>query len=339
VKFRVRCPSCTKLYEVESKDILNEAPLFQCITCETRFSFEVPTKDSQQIQTFVINSPHDLKFKEEPVMADRSSNSRRELSEGIEAGMAVGFTAPVVKGTLVTKNLVHGHAVKENSESGSQTRACPKCGAINNRRSTECYSCHVIFERLEGLPLDPLLRAQPSLVRKWKPCWINFTNEDLHNDFIRSCHELDALRFAMMKYEEIKSAQGGDALCDQMIAKINSLMIVGLSQKSRTKEPQTPKKPQWQKFAYWAPYVLSLFLITWGMLSLGHRNLIGLGVALFCLATGVIMMAKGKISVSDFLINRLAKKAYRLRSCIEHTYVADEVFFLTTLYIDFSRAC
>lgn len=253
MKFRVRCPSCAKLYEVESKDILNEAPLFQCIACETRFSFEIPVKDSQQIQTFIISGPQDLKPKAGSVVVDRS-----------------------------------------------QTRACPKCGAINNRRSTECYSCHVIFERLEGLPLDPHLRAQPSLVRKWKTLLDNFTNEDLHNEFIRSCHELDALRFAMMKYEEIRSAQGGDVLCDQMVAKINSLMMVGLSQKSLTKDTQVNKRPQWQKFAYWAPYVLSLFLITWGMLSLGHRNLIGIGVALFCLATGVIMMAKGKISASDF---------------------------------------
>lgn len=181
-----------------------------------------------------------------------------------------------------------------------EMKTCPKCGALNGRRSHECYSCHVIFERLEGLPQDPSLRAQPSLVRRWKNLLENFEDETLHEEFLRNCAALDALRFATAKYEEIRAAQGGDALCDRMLARIQSMMLVGLEQKPLAKKSPA-EKPKWQKYLFWGPYTLSALLILWGMLNLGHRNLIGLGVAIFCMASGLIVMIKGKISLSDFV--------------------------------------
>lgn len=254
VKLKIRCPHCTKLYEVDSSDIHSEMPLFQCISCATRFSFEFPPGDPAQVDCFAV----DLPSMETSVT---SSNAAQQ---------------------------------QENMKS------CPKCGALNGRRSKECYSCHVIFERLEGLPKDVSLRAQPSLVRKWKNLVENFDKQELHDEFIRACHELDASRFAILKYEELKAAQGGDPQCDQMIARINSLMMVGLSQKPLGKS-ELLAKPKWHKYLYWGPFGLSALMILMGMVNLGHRNLIGVGVALSTMAAGLIIMIRGKISLSDFL--------------------------------------
>lgn len=258
VKLKIRCPSCTKLYEVASEDIHSETPLFQCISCDTRFSFEFPPVNPQNIKCFSI------------------SNS--ELQSAAQ------------------------HQEPASEAKVQEMKSCPKCGALNGRRSKECYSCHVLFEKLEGLPKDPTLKAQPSLVRKWKNLLENFSNEELHNEFIRDCHELDALRFAMLKYEELKKAQGGDSKCDEMIARINSLMVVGLTQRQPlVKKAETEARPKWQKYVYWGPFGLSALLILMGMVNLGHRNLIGAGVALAFMATGLIVMIRGKISISDFI--------------------------------------
>lgn len=265
MKLKVRCPSCAKLYEVESEEILNEVPLFQCISCDSRFAFEYPPVDPQQVATFLVNV-----------------NSSSQPQEALDVAQQQVSRA--------------GGSVAD-----SEMKACPKCGALNSRRAEECYSCHVLFQRLEGLPLDSSLRAQPSLVRKWKNLLENFENENLHDEFIRSCHELDALRFAVMKYEEIKTAQGGDLLCDQMIAKINSLMLVGLSQNPGARSEEDLSRAKWQKYLFWGPYSVSALLILWGILSLGHRNLIGVGVALACMTSGLIVMVKGRISISDFI--------------------------------------
>jgi hypothetical protein len=152
------------------------------------------------------------------------------------------------------------------------------------------------------LPQDPTLRAQPSLVRKWKTLLENFESQDLHDEFIRSCGELDAYRFAILKYEEIKAAQGGDALCDQMIARVNSLMMVELAQKPVAKNQMAKQeRPKWMKYMYIGPFALSGLLILWGMVNLGHRNLIGVGVALTCMAAGLIVMIRGRLSLSDFV--------------------------------------
>ncbi|WP_374028119.1 hypothetical protein ACES2J_05815 [Bdellovibrio bacteriovorus] len=272
MKLKIRCPSCAKLYEVESDDIQTESPLFQCISCEGRFSFEYPPQDPANVICFAVSL------------------------EAEEASLAE--SAP----ELEKSELVLAAKRQEEIavEPGAQEmKGCPKCGALNGRRAKECYSCHVIFEKLEGLPKDPSLKAQPSLVRKWKNLVENFDNESLHDEFIRSCHELDALRFAILKYEDLKTAQGGDPQCDQMIARINSLMMVGLSQKPTAKDQAM--KPKWNKYMYWGPFGLSALLILLGMINLGHRNLIGVGVALACMAAGLIVMIKGKISASDFL--------------------------------------
>ncbi|WP_374029036.1 hypothetical protein [Bdellovibrio bacteriovorus] len=262
MKLKIRCPNCVKLYEVESDEIHSENPLFACISCETRFSFEFPPSDPANILCFPVT-----------VATAAAVSSAAEQQEAASVAVEPG---------------------------AQEMKSCPKCGALNGRRAKECYSCHVLFEKLEGLPKDPALKAQPSLVRKWKNLLDNFENDSLHDEFIRACHELDALRFATLKYEELKAAQGGDPLCDQMIARINSLMMVGLSQKPVAKT-EASARPKWQKYMYWGPFGLSAFLILLGMINLAHRNLIGVGVALAFMAAGLIVMIRGKISLSDFI--------------------------------------
>lgn len=279
MKLKVRCPSCAKLYEVASEDIHSETPVFQCISCEGRFGFEYPPVDAANVLTFAVSASGEVE----------SSNAQQNQEMSAEELLA-SFKEPIKEPTV-------------DHVQSQEMKSCPKCGALNGRRSKECYSCHVLFERLEGLPQDPSLRAQPSLVRKWKNVLENFDDVNLHEAFIKSCGELDAFKFAIMKYEEIKSAQGGDALCDQMIARINSMMMVGMSQKSTVKAAAAvnPDRPKWMKWIYIGPFALSGLLILWGMLNLGHRNLIGVGVALSCMAVGLIVMIRGRLSLSDFM--------------------------------------
>ncbi|UYL09547.1 hypothetical protein B9G69_003045 [Bdellovibrio sp. SKB1291214] len=282
MKLKVRCPSCAKLYEVASEDIHSETPVFQCISCDSRFGFEYPPVDAANVLTFAVSTPGMGE-------SNAQQNSPMSAEELLASFKDVTVEAPVEP----TAGQVQSQEMK----------SCPKCGALNGRRSKECYSCHVLFERLEGLPQDPSLRAQPSLVRKWKNVLENFEDVNLHEAFIKSCGELDAFKFAIMKYEEIKAAQGGDVLCDQMIARINSMMIVSMSQKPTLKSAAEVNavRPKWMKWIYIGPFALSALLILWGMLNLGHRNLIGVGVALSCMAVGLIVMIRGRLSLSDFM--------------------------------------
>lgn len=188
------------------------------------------------------------------------------------------------------------------SASSDASRECPKCGALNRKGAEECYSCHVILAKVEGLPKDRSLRAQPSLVRKWKELLQDFEDRARHEDFLMSCHLFDAHRFAILKYTELKEAQGGDAICDEMIARLNVLMSVTARNQIQAAGDENPwLTAKTRKYLMWSPFVSSALMIVIGLSNLAYRNLVGLGVALLVLTVGVLLSTKGRISLSDFV--------------------------------------
>lgn len=267
-KLRLRCPSCSKLYEVSEGDIQSHSPQFDCMSCAARFGFNYPVENPAAVETYVVQAAP------QPV---------------VEVAPAIFVEPP--KPQVAEKN---------------STKACPKCGAINEKKNEECYSCHVIFARLEQLPLDPTLKAQPSLVRKWKNLVLNFDNKELHEDFLNSCHQLEALRFGILKYEELKNAQGGsDEVCERMIFKAHGLLQVTLSGKTDgdrrfAKQSDAAPRHKWRRYILWGPLALSILMMITGYFSLGLRNLVGAGVAVMLLTFGLILFWKGRISLSDF---------------------------------------
>jgi transposase-like protein len=286
-KLRLRCPSCAKLYEVSVADIKSRSPQFDCLSCATRFGFQYDNIFSPQLETFVVSSSPEME-------------QARSFQQELEAQSFAALQQEI-------ENSAQENGKKSNQKDSS--KACPKCGAINENKTgkkmEECYSCHVIFSRLEELPLDPTLKAQPSLVRKWKNLIVNFNNKELHEDFLNSCHQLDALRFAILKYEELKSAQGGrDEVSEQMIFKAHGLLQVTLSGKAEgdlrfQKESAVPRQ-SWYKYILWAPLGVSILMILTGFFSLSLRNLVGAGVSVMLLTFGLILFWKGRISLSDF---------------------------------------
>lgn len=284
-KLRLRCPSCSKLYEVSDADIRSHSPQFDCVVCGTRFGVEfIPESKQSTISTITPTiTPTFIVAKSD------EGEKARTFQQEMEA-----------RSLAALQNEIETQASGKNP-----VRTCPKCGALNDKKLTECYSCHVLFERLDQLPLDPMLRAQPSLVRKWKNLVLNFDNMDLHDDFLKSCHELDALRFAMMKYEDLKKAQGcNDDLCKSMIARAQSLLYVTLANKSTplVAEPKTVKAPPkpWEKWVLLVPLIASMMMMIAGFASLSQRNLVGAGVAVLLLTLGLVLFWKGRISISDF---------------------------------------
>ena len=271
-KLRLRCPTCSKLYEVSDSDISSATPHFDCISCASRFTFDYPVRNFKDIATRVIfqnpATPETLSFQQE------------------------------------LENQIRLH--QTTSAPQQQSHSCPKCGAANNKGLAECYSCHVIFEKMLELPLDPTLRAQPSLVRKWKNLVLNFDNAELHEDFLKSCHELDALRFAILKYEDLQKAQGGkDDVCESMIYKAHGLLQVTLySRKSGDpfhKKESSKTIVSWHKYVFFTPLIVSALMMLSGFTSLAQRNLVGAGVAVMLLTFGLTLFWKGRVSISDFI--------------------------------------
>lgn len=196
--YKFRCPSCRRLYESDAKDIQVHNPQFECVTCKCHFGFFVPT---------VVTS-------------------EAEISCFIVSKMAP--TSVATSTTFQNENQLDDFRQDLKKQLGASLRKteqiCPKCGAAKFESATECYSCGVIFSRLEGLPSDPNLKAQPSLVKKWKEVLQDYSNDSKHETFVMACADFDALPFAKFKYQEIKSLQGVDLKAEQMLQHLEARM-------------------------------------------------------------------------------------------------------------------
>lgn len=197
-------------------------------------------------------------------------------------------------------------------------RKCPRCGKECAKSFQECPSCQVLFERLEGLPTDPSLRAQPSLVRRWKELLEDFENAELHEGFIEACRRLDALAFAASKYRELSQIQGGDPLCEQKLKLIDELvqkkLLATASPRPQMakKEPVSPfaedqqknLSPVWMRWLLAAPILVGFLLFLVGLGGWAPRNTVGAGLSIGLLGLGVVMAVKGRLSLRDFVASK-----------------------------------
>lgn len=235
----IRCPSCAKLYQVETGRIFSTTPEFQCVSCDTRFAFQFPPADPLEVPTYAV---------------------------------------------------VKAEAAPEPEK---RTRKCPRCASESPEASKECLACGVIFEKLEGLPRDPSLKAQPSLVRRWKELLADYTNEALHQSFINACREQDALAYARVQYKDLKRLQGRDEIADRMLRQISA--IAEVTQSAPLAAPSPTTLSRWEiarRILIFLPYMVGIGLVLWGVSRMGQRNMIGAGIAILLLSYGLLPEAR-----------------------------------------------
>lgn len=198
-------------------------------------------------------------------------------------------------------------ATEQKALEQSKMKSCPKCGAMNKTDALECYSCQIIFERFEKLKsrIEPTVNVQ--LIEQWQALLQDFANQQLHHDFVADCQKHGALNFALRQYTDLRKLQGSDLDCDRMIAKIETLNFIKKvnqqDQKKVQKKAQLEKLPMTkiERALLWMPFVISFILIVTGLLSRGSRNMIGFGIALAMLSVGLLVMARGQLSLRDFI--------------------------------------
>lgn len=242
--------------------IFSTSPHFQCLDCSTRFTFDFPPANPADVRARAVAPEADV-----PGTGPAAAGDAPAMSKRVSA---------------VAK------------------RKCPKCGAESPKTADECYSCHVIFEKLEGLPIDSAIRVQPSLVRRWKELLNDYGDEDLHQSFLMACRDQGALDFARLKYEHIRRMQGQDPVADRMIERIDALTAVAEIARKDANAPAAPEGTRdgtgvlartlkrWRMFAFFTPLTISLLMILWGMSHPSARNMIGAGIAVSLLSYGAI---------------------------------------------------
>lgn len=256
--FNVRCPECSKLFRVDSREIKSSSPQFQCSACKTEFSFSYPPVDLRKIETKVVRLPRDWQLAEQDI--------KEPLPQ--------------------------------------ELKNCPKCLALNPKNRNECIKCQVIFSKVEGLPLQKELGALPSLIRAWQDLLSDYNNLKKHMAFVDRCDELQALPFALKKYQSLKEAQPQDAFTQEMIKHV---LVKGIKESPVAKPwasavqvlVRLNSKINWFLVGKLSPLAASFALILMGAMSQSNKNMIGVGVSILFLTLGLTIFIKGRIKISD----------------------------------------
>lgn len=192
------------------------------------------------------------------------------------------------------------------SEMATELKACPKCQAKNPRLMKECIKCGVLFEKVENLPMDRKMGALPSLMKAWKDLMSDYENLRKHIAFVDRCEDLQALPFALKKYEDLKDALPQDAITQQMFHRVLIRQLkrraseVNWIQRLQLQIKQASAQVNWPRVRKVTPYVASALMIAIGLANPAARNLIGIGSAVIFLSAGMTIFIKGRISISDF---------------------------------------
>ncbi|MFN7453875.1 MAG: hypothetical protein ACK5RO_04365 [Pseudobdellovibrionaceae bacterium] len=253
--FNVRCPGCSKLFRIDSREIHSSQPEFCCSGCKTEFSFSFPPENLAKIETKIVQRT--------PV----------EIAKSLK--------------------------VEQNPEA---LRACPKCQTANPKNNVECVSCSVIMDKFGEIAGDQALGALPSLNRAWKEILADYTNMQKHLSFVDQCEDLQALPYALKKYQNLKEAQPHDELGEKMLHQVllRKFKAKANEQVWMRNLQETLAQVNWERVRKVAPWSLGLLFILIGMSNPSLRNMAGIGASLLFLTVGMTIFFKGRISPSDF---------------------------------------
>lgn len=270
--FNIRCPSCNKLFRIDSREIKSSSPQFDCSSCKTRFTFDSPPISANRVQTRMV--------------------SMKETYQQLNLVPAPTETVAI-----------------SESVTNSELRICAKCQAKNPSLVKECIKCGVLFGKLENLPLETSMGALPSLVKAWQDLMSDYSNITKHVAFVDRCDDLQALPFALKKYEMLREVQPSDKLAQKMFHQVLMRNIFRLSRRadqiswiynSKQFLRNLSQQVNWTRVRKLAPLALGMMLILIGLSNHSARNMAGMGAALLFLTIGLTVFIKGRISLADF---------------------------------------
>lgn len=254
--YRMRCPSCAKLYSVESHLILGvENPQFQCVACNTSFIAR-EMASGILLETTPVSEPSVPSVRETP---------RDPVRRAVEP-------APTVAG-----------------------RACPKCGTKNEFKATECTSCGIVFSKYRAIESEKVLgeiemAGRLELVTLWDEVTADYRDLSRHEVFIRACYEAGCLPFASQKYARVLAGAP-----EEEIARAMRKRIIGLaSAKFETSKIDALESrwslplPSFNSFII----LLGVILVGVGMGLPNSRDIAGVGFAMLALAAGLRIFAR-----------------------------------------------
>ncbi len=251
----VRCPSCFKLYNVDSKDISTKKPKFKCTKCEQKFWVSYP--ECLGVDEFLGY----------PELAPKTSfDDLQQTSEELFSKQASLGVEP-----LQAKGLDFDKSYE------TPTQLCSKCNTSYLIDQKDCHVCGVVIEKTKNLDSFKSETPVPKHVKlAWQAVLDTYEDPSLHDAFIKTCKDTHQLEFAAHKYTKILKAYPIDEESQKRVRQIENIVIVksglGLTPRLKTKS----RRFRWN-FLFMS---IGLSMILIGYVIPQLRNMVGVGVAM-----------------------------------------------------------
>ncbi len=214
---------------VQTKDIHETRPRFECVSCHERFWISYPECAS--------------------------------LEEVV--GLRTLTPAPV--------------------EQEKSDKNCPKCHKTLDPAHEECPHCGVIPKKFLGLKTASRIQGSERLSVMWKKIIDDYTNQDLHREFLKISSIENNLAYASAQYAQLLKVIPQEETAHKMIREIEALVAVPISQNQSVRVHKVrPKTPGWVQGVLVAGALITAIGIFFPLL----RNVTGIGAVLVFLALG-----------------------------------------------------
>ncbi len=254
---KIRCPNCFKLYSVDSSEIKEAKPRFQCVSCEQRFW--VPFPEALEQAAGLIGFP--LEWIETSTPQAQMPDVATQATAALTATLTTTPT-PEVSLPLQTKAF-----------------QCPKCREPYSGGDTECSSCGIVFAKFVQPDLTSAFQVSRDLKNAWDDVIQAYEDYDVHRRFIRLAQVEQSLEYALERYKIVLDACPQDDLAMRAQKE-----LVALAEVKIQVQEEAPRK---NAFEFQFPRLrLGTFLMflcavvmVMGLMIPGARNLVGFGSA------------------------------------------------------------
>ena len=263
-----RCPSCEKLFEVQSSLINDELAHFQCVSCKNHFYFASELIKDGMVQSFPLDLSSlqglgDLDF----------------VNRSVEAQVNQELFA------LNDKAFVQPEPRKMEAPEIEATKICPKCQSVNRVSASDCEVCGVDFKKIEMLQKDGhhFHKISRTLHDQWQYVLSHYDDMTAHQKFLTLCLGKGHLTLGARSYQKVLQVLPADETATLMLKQIAAV----------TEVPFELVRSNKKSLSFWRTHMFSLVFAVAGLIIMSgfifpqSRNLVGAGVAILVVAYGV----------------------------------------------------
>lgn len=249
-KLRVRCPECLKLYAVNTAEISESRPRFECVDCHTHFWFSYPEALDMGDEILAypmswLEPETEFRKEQEPAKSSKASVS-------------------------------------------TQVFSCPKCGQAYAAGDTECVKCGVVFLKIKESPRPDgsELSVAPEVRDAWQAVLDTYENFETHQNFINAAWADRSLPYAAEQYQRILDVCPQDELAQKAQKQVDALNFARFESQAPLPEPNLTKgifnglelSIRKMKFTTLIFFMCGI-VIALGFFIPHMRNLVGVGTA------------------------------------------------------------